>query len=502
MAKTKTPTFIHELKLKTNAYQNRKLGIKFRALRELYNTQLAACMKVFRAMKKDQIYKQNIEDYLSNKKLEKIKDPVIKQQFLKEQQRIFDIFSQLNKKYGFDKFEFQKSANEIKKTTYMNDHLDSATVQVISDRAFQAVADWRYGLRGKPRFKTWQEGLRSISGKQNVCIVFKNGKVKWKDLTLDVIYDKNDKHGIEAHALNCDVKYCRIISRKIKGKIQYYVQLSLEGTPKQKFVAPEKMVGIDAGVSTVASVSEDKAILEPFCLELDNIQEEIKKKQRILARSLRLNNPDNYDEKGAIKKGKKVWKKSNNYIELNNELLELHRKQRDKRQYLHNVLANDILRLGCHIKIEKNNYKAWQKGWFGKTLAFRAPSNFENTLKRKALSAGGQWYEINSFQAKLSQFCHKCGQYHKKALSDRFHECCELHVQRDLYSATLAYYINEKNQVNVDQLKRNWSGVDTFLNSAILNLKNKLDRLGKGQILPTSLGIKAKVFISESESLH
>ena len=40
-----TPTFTHEFRLKINAYQRRKLKIKFRSLRELYNMVLGEIFK-------------------------------------------------------------------------------------------------------------------------------------------------------------------------------------------------------------------------------------------------------------------------------------------------------------------------------------------------------------------------------------------------------------------------------------------------------------------------
>ena len=35
-------------------------------------------------------------------------------------------------------------------------------------------------------------------------------------------------------------------------------------------------------------------------------------------------------------------------------------------------------------------------------------------------------------------YCHKCGKYTKKPLSQRWHTCCNLNIQRDIYSAFLA----------------------------------------------------------------
>ena len=489
MSKNKTPTFIHELKLLTTLYQERKLRIKFRALRELYNTILDQAIKAVNNLKNDPLYQTTLKAHFKNKKLANSKNPKVIEQFKQEKKRINELFFALKEQYNVNKYYFQKIATSTKNKTYMKDHLDGDTVQVISDRAYESVENWLYGKRGKPRFKTWERGLSSISSKKNACLSFKNGKVKWKGLIIDVMYDKKDKHGVEAHALSQEIKYCRIVSRRLRGKDHYYLQLCLKGIPKQKYKINKKTVGIDIGVSTIAAVSKEKAVLEPFCLELFDEQKAIKYHQRLLARSLRLNNPQNYDKNGKIKKGKKTWHKSNNYKKINHKILELYRKQRDKRKYLHNVLANHILTLGSNIKIEKNNYKAWQKGWYGKTIGFRAPSAFVSTLKRKAESAGGSWQEINSFEAKLSQLCHQCDQHNKKHLSDRLHSCCNLNIQRDLYSGLLAYYTNTKNKVNTTRLRKEWESFDTTLSDAVLTLKNKLKLVNKHYKVPTSLGI-------------
>lgn len=457
-------TFTHELKLDINDFQYRKLNIKFNCLQELYNTVLAESFHRLRQLKLDPDYSVAIQLYKTDKSKAK------------------KIFQDLDKKYKFKKNFLQSFATNIKNSTYMKDHLDGDTVQVISDRSFDAVNDYRFSKSGKPRFKS-KHSIKTISGKKNACIFFSNGKVKWKDLLLNVIYDTKDKHGIEAHALNQKVKYCRIKRKLFNNKFKYYLQLVVEGKPKLKFQSPNNEVGIDIGVSTIAAVSKQQAILKPFCFELENIQKDITKIQRKISRSLLLNNPQNYQD-GKIKKGNKKWFKTKKCLRLQNELANLYRKQKDKRQYLHNCLANEVLKLGNIIKIEKNNYKAWQKGLFGKTIGFRAPSNFVTTLKRKAESAGGEWYDINAYQAKLSQLCHVCEKYNKKTLSQRIHNCCEITQQRDLYSALLALYYKE-NSVDTDSLRNEYKSLDTVLNTAVLAL-TKLQVEGN---LPSSLGL-------------
>lgn len=480
--KPKNPTFVHQFLLKVNSFQKRKLKIKFRALRELYNMVLGEIIKREHKLRLDSRYKIALDLY----RLEKTK------------QQGKDLFKILNNEYLLKKENLQSFATQAKNSSYMRDHLDGDTVQVISDRAYDAYMDYRFGLRGKPRFKSYQKGLKSISGKKNNCIFFtKEGKVKWKDLLLDVVYDKKDINGVQSHALSQKIKYCRIVTKFIKGQERYYLQLVLDGNPKQKHSYQNKTIGLDIGPSTIAVVSDNEAILEPLCSELEKVDKEIKKIQRSNSRKIRINNPNNYEKDfykkghkklGKVIKGKKVWIKSTKYIQNENKIKELHRILADKRKNLHNSLANKVLSLGKNVKIENNNYKAWQKGLFGKTIGFRAPSIFVSTLNRKAESAGGYVETIPTWTSKLSQFCHVCENFTKKSLSQRTHTCCGITIQRDLYSALLIkHYDLEAVKVNTKPIRDNWKSFDMILNDAVLTCSNKFRKVG---ILPTSLGIQ------------
>lgn len=474
--KPPSPSFTHELLLKTNKYQNRKLSIKFNALRELYNMVLSEIFKRERKMRQDPRFAEAVS---LNKK-----NPLNK--------KGKTLFNLLRKEYLLEKGNLQSFATQSKNSSYMRDHLDGDTVQVISDRAYDAYMNYKVGKRGKPRFKSYKKGLRSISGKKNNCVMFKNGKVKWKDLLIDVVYDKKDKRGVQFHALSQKLKYCRIVGRLMKGEIRYYLQLVVEGIPLIRHEYPSSMIGCDIGVSTYAVVGDNAAILGPFCAELEDIHKAIGRLQRKNSRSTRAMNSQNFEpnsyKKGKIIKGKKVWKNSKNYQDNLITIQELYRVQADKRKTLHNILANEVLSMGKFVKIEKNSYKAWQKGWFGKTISFRAPSAFVSTLTRKAESAGGKVDLIDTWTSKLSQYCHVCDGYHKKTLSERTHTCGEITKQRDLYSALLIkHYDLEAKKVNTTQIHENWESLDTILEDAVLTCRDKFQSGGK---LPTSLGIQ------------
>jgi hypothetical protein len=102
-----------------------------------------------------------------------------------------------------------------------------------------------------------------------------------------------------------------------KDSNRYSVQLVLEG---HAFVKPKHeeggkdTIGLDIGPSTLAIVPRRaKADLVTFCQELSPNASKKRRLQRKMDRQRRANNPDNYDEKGRVKKGRRTWKESKRY---------------------------------------------------------------------------------------------------------------------------------------------------------------------------------------------
>ena len=171
------------------------------------------------------------------------------------------------------------------------------------------------------------------------------------------------------------------------------------------------------------------------------------------------------NEKGKIRKGiKLVWSNSNQYFKTKNRLAEIQRKQSAHRKSLHGNLANRILSQGNQVKTEKLSYKSFQRN-YGKSVGFRAPSMLVEMLRRKAERAGGAMTEFSTFKTRLSQFCHACGEYTKKPLSQRVHKCCDLSIQRDIYSAFLALSV-DNNALDVPAVNNRWQGLEANLRAA------------------------------------
>ena len=95
---------------------------------------------------------------------------------------------------------------------------------------------------------------------------------------------------------------------------------------------------------------------------------------------------------------------------------------------------------------------------------------FMEIIRRKAENAGGSTDEFSTKKTKLSQYCHKCGKYTKKPLSQRVHICCNLNIQRDAYSAFLAGSVVE-NSVDTADVKKRWRSMEAILQRAVSEQK-------------------------------
>jgi len=524
MPKAKTPSFILELAIVSNAHESAELNKQFEAARQLYN----ACLD--EAKRRLDLLHQS-KEFKEARSMPKTVNG-------KPNKERTSAFKALNAKFGFSEYDIHAYATKIR-NSWISEHLDSTTAQKLATRAFSAVQRIAFGQAKRVRFKgrvpcahqcgneaqipdgrvqRTQQGknqLKSVEGKTNatgIRYIEKTGHVEWNGLKLKCRLDVNDK--VVTHGLSHRVKYCRIVKRIFNGKARFFVQLILEGKPfiKEKNESKDKIVGLDIGPSTIAYVSNDVCVglvhedsethccvrwthpddneaqilsgraqrtrhyhldehkahkdehakIEHFCDELKNKQKEIRRLQRSLERKRRINNPQNYKKDGTIKKGKKIWNLSGRYLRTKTKLAELQRKLATHRKTLHGNLANHILRLGkymfvrcahqCgneaqiidgraqgtkHIKTEKLSYKAFQKN-YGRSVKDRAPGKFMEILRRKAENASGKVDEFSTKDTKLSQYCHKCGKYTKKPLSQRVHTCCNLNIQRDIYSAFLA----------------------------------------------------------------
>lgn len=267
------------------------------------------------------------------------------------------------------------------------------------------------------------------------------------------------------------IKFCRVLKKYIRSKKRYFIQIVFEGIPETNFQIGKGEVGLDLGTSTVAISSKNEVKL----LKLSETEQETRKiriLQRSLERKRRAANPENYDEKGKIKKKRKKWKLSKNYFKELEILKETYRIKKVKDDQYKNILVKFILSQGDIVKTEKTSVNSWKscskkttinknngktmsKKRFGKTVNNNAPGTFLRKLREKLLYFEKELIEVNPFKTKASQFNHIKQEFKKCSLEVRFKELEQgIIVQRDLYSAFLIQNVKNSNEYDIKKINQ------------------------------------------------
>lgn len=287
--------------------------------------------------------------------------------------------------------------------------------------------------------------------------------------------------------------YTSVSFKEIRGKIRVFIHISIEGVAKTKFNKDgtrrhqhgKGFIGCDIGSQSIAYTSKEEVGLKNLAERGASIKAREQKEARILRkmdRSRRAVNPENYNDDGTIRKGKKTWKKSNRYKKLHSQYKNICRIAAENRHLAINEEVNHMRMLGnvfitepknakklqkCSKKTERQDnpsvvqksdgtkqlvYKYKRKKRFGKSIKNRCPGYFQAQAKAKFERTGGVYIEV-PVTYRASQYDHTCNKYIKKALSQRMYELADgTRVQRDWYSSFLMYCIGTDLQ-NISRYK-------------------------------------------------
>jgi hypothetical protein len=370
-----------------------------------------------------------------------------------------EAFLVLRKAYRFSDYDLQAIAIAHKNAGGFKDRLSAHPTAKIGTKVFKALERWVFGKGGKPRFKGRLRPVHSIEGKTNQAnLVWDPARQVLKlskgwELPVAELDLKKDEW--LAAALQSRTKYCRLIWRNLDGKRRFIVQLIQEGEApvKASVLAKRAAAGslgaLDIGPSSYAWCTEDDAGLEQFCAGIERPQARIRVLQRKVDRQRRANNPQNFDDKGRFKRGRRGWEVSKAQRRAEAALQALQTQLALQRKNAHGQATNFMLSKAAVIRHDDVSVKSLQKN-YGRSVLARSPGRFMGELTRKAESAGGKVIPIDVRTLKTSQYDHISGRFVKKPLSQRWHELADGRgsVQRDLYSALLAMCATEK--VNAD----------------------------------------------------
>ena len=377
-------------------------------------------------------------------------------------------------------------------------HISSQQMQKEASRVWEGVCSILFGEGKRLHLKPYRE-ITTICGKSprngvqffaayhdeaagadtvfhNCCndkveIRYPDGQIHWNGLIIRVKIDYDDPYIVGS--LQHNIKYCEIKRMMFPSGWRYYVSLYLEGPAPKKIVSGDAdLCEIDPGVSTMAVYSENKLILRELAPDARGYQKQILRLQRQIDGCRRRLNPKNYRPDGTVKRGRHKWLLSKAAKRKQRMVTVLHRKEAASRKCSHCRLANDIVRISPHIRLEPMDYRALQKRSkkqiektdrivtvktksgetktvhknkrkkrFGTSCRTRAPAMFLGILEAKALKYGGSVAYIDTRTVKPSQYDHVSDEFVKTDLRQRSKVIGVHIVQRDLYSAFIGYCV-------------------------------------------------------------
>jgi putative transposase len=199
--KTK-PSFVVELPLRTTPADERSCTIMLDAARTIYNASLGEGLRRLDRMRQSKAYQA------ARKVPRGAPQSPERKARAEEFKRLWDAF-------GVTSGSLQKFAQECRANCWIGDHLPGHCCQTAALRAFNAIAQYAFGRRGRPRFKRYGD-YASFEGKEaKSTIIWRDGSVRFASLVIPAIIDP--ENAWQAEALKAPTKYCRIICRRIRG---------------------------------------------------------------------------------------------------------------------------------------------------------------------------------------------------------------------------------------------------------------------------------------------
>jgi putative transposase len=98
-------------------------------------------------------------------------------------------FKRLFEAFGFTGHSLQKFAQACRDNCWIKDHLPGHVAQTAATRAFNALLQYAFGKRGRPRFKR-RDMYDSIEGKEvKSTIIWRDGCVRFAGMVIAALLD-------------------------------------------------------------------------------------------------------------------------------------------------------------------------------------------------------------------------------------------------------------------------------------------------------------------------
>jgi hypothetical protein len=488
--RAQTPSYVVSTKVQLPESITNRLEKSFRISNSAYNEALSFGLNRFETLKRNSEYQELLKARRPvAAKLAALKKAKKKDKALTKQVKDYDnALFELRKAYSLT--EFGLSAHLIqqrRKPGSPYQQMSASEIQVIAGQAYKTLEKVLfYQIKPhKVRFRSKFDldvSYRNRVNTEATRLVPSDRKgiayrlyIHKKSTFVDIPDKAFNKYQQLSLMRSEKIKYVQIVRKTIRGKKVYYLQIVCQGFPPSKTSKGEGVVGIDPGISTVAFASPTEvALVDLVPTTITQKEKLLKKLDRKIERSRRVNNPECYDECGEIKKGARFKRPSNRQLHLRNRRRNVYRSLSEERKKIQGQLINRLISQASSIRIEELGVKGLQrrsrdirinpktnrpysKKRYGKAIFRAAPSAFRTALETRASQLGIGIEVISPKDVKPSQYNHITQTFDKKSLSTRVYDLSDEYtgVQRDLYSAFLIEHI-ENGHYQQEQLEQNF----------------------------------------------
>ena len=488
--RAQTPSYVISTKIQLSESIAKRLEKSLRISNSAYNEALSFGLKRFEALKQNPYYQELLKARrLAKAGIDKLKKAKKKTKGLAQQVKLYDkALFELRKVYGLTEFDLSAYlSKQRRKAGSPYQQFNSGEIQVIASQAmktlekvlFYQIKPHKVRFRSKfdldvsfrNRVNTTGTRLEPSNRKGIAYRLYIHKASTFVDIPVKA-FNKYQQMSLS----RCEkIKYVQIIRKTIRGKKIYYLQIVCQGFPTSKVTKGQGVVGIDPGISTVAFASPSEvALVDLVPKNITQKEKLLKRLDRKIERSRRVNNPECYKENGTIKKGARFKRPSKRQSRLRTQRRKAYRSLSEERKKLQGQLVSRIVSQASIIKIEDLNVKGLQKRSrdvrinpktnrpfskkrFGKAVFRAAPSAFRTALETRAFQLGIEIEVISPKDVKPSQYNHITQTFEKKPLSTRVYDLSDdvPGVQRDLYSAFLIGHI-ENDHYNQKQLHQDF----------------------------------------------
>ena len=488
--RAQTSSYVVSVKLHLPESIGNRLEKSFRISNSAYNEIISLGLKRFEALKRNPYYQELLEARrLAKAGIDKLKKAKKKTKGLTQQVKLYDkALFELRKAYGLTEFSLSAHlSKQRRKEDSPYQQLNAGEIQIIAGQAmktlekvlFYQIKPYKVRFRSKfdldvsfrNRVNTTGTRLEQSDRKGMAYRLYIHTKSTFVDIPFKAFNTYQQMSLLHSEK----IKYVQIIRKTIRGKKVYILQIVCQGVPLAKVIKGDGVVGIDPGISTVAFASPTEVAL------VDLVSKNITQKEKLLKRldrkiehSRRVNNPECYKENGTIKKGARFKRPSNRQMHLRNRRRTVYRSLSEERRKIQGQLVSRIVSQASSIRIEELGVKGLQKRSrdvrinpktnrpfskkrFGKAIFRAAPSAFRTALEKRASQLGISFEVISPKDVKPSQYNHITQTFEKKSLSTRIYDLSNEYkdVQRDLYSAFLIGHI-ENDHYDQKQLEQDF----------------------------------------------